>query len=251
MGDPRNPIPDEDDPLSRDYFYRRRVIVRQKKKGYRFSLDAPLLADFLPPSPGPVLEVGCGSGIISLLALYRRKFSKVTAVEIQPGMAAIARENACLNGMEERLQVVCADFRTMDLKSGSFEMIFANPPFEPMGKGRLSRLEEIRLAKFEVTLTIAALLDRASILLTPTGRVYFIHPHSRWAEIQELTLRLGLHMVQWRVVRPFPDSPPDRVLVGLGKAPGTGMELTPLTVFTEPGQYSDELERILSGVDHD
>ena len=51
-----------------DTFYHGRVRVLQKKRGYRFSVDAPLLADFVRTRrTDEVLEVGTGSGIISLL----------------------------------------------------------------------------------------------------------------------------------------------------------------------------------------
>ena len=62
---------------TRDTFYRGRVVIFQERRGYRFSLDAPLLADFLPVCSGPALEVGCGCGVVALLALHRAQLGKI------------------------------------------------------------------------------------------------------------------------------------------------------------------------------
>ena len=65
--------------ITRDYFYKRKIIVYQRKSGYRFSVDAPVLADFLPFLPGrEALEVGTGVGIVALLALYKKSFPGFT-----------------------------------------------------------------------------------------------------------------------------------------------------------------------------
>ena len=60
------PIKGDDETLGA--FYHGRIRVFQKKKGYRFSVDAPLLADFIQTRPNDdLLELGTGCGIISLL----------------------------------------------------------------------------------------------------------------------------------------------------------------------------------------
>lgn len=68
--------------ITKDYFYKKKVIILQRKKGFRFSVDAPLLAHFLPSHPSEeALEIGSGCGIISMLALYKRKFAKIYGLE--------------------------------------------------------------------------------------------------------------------------------------------------------------------------
>jgi len=91
-----------------DAFYHGRIRVLQTKAGYRFSIDAPLLADFIRTRPGDeALELGTGSGIISLL-LSVRPFKRITAVEIQSGLAGLARRNVALNGLQDRFEDVRA-----------------------------------------------------------------------------------------------------------------------------------------------
>ena len=100
-----------------DTFYRGRVRVLQKKKGYRFSVDAPLLADFIRTGPeDEALELGTGSGIISLL-LSVKPFRRITALEIQAGLADLARRNVELNGLEDRIEIVRGG--PADLRAGA------------------------------------------------------------------------------------------------------------------------------------
>jgi tRNA1(Val) A37 N6-methylase TrmN6 len=93
-----------------DTFYHGKVLIQQLKKGYRFAVDSPILADFLPSADTPALEIGCGVGVVSLLALYRDKFPAITGVEIQESLYRLAMSNALANGMGERFQVVPGDF---------------------------------------------------------------------------------------------------------------------------------------------
>ena len=113
------------------------MLVLQKKRGYRFSLDAPLLADFIRPRAGDeLLELGTGSGIIALL-LAGRPFARLTAVEIQPALAGLARRNVRLNGLADRITVVRADLRRYR-PGRKFDVVFSNPPYIQKSTGFLS-----------------------------------------------------------------------------------------------------------------
>ncbi|MCX6574654.1 MAG: methyltransferase, partial [Candidatus Aminicenantes bacterium] len=111
-----------------DAFYHGRVRILQKKNGYRFSVDAPLLADFIRTRPeDEALELGTGSGVISLL-LSVKAFRRITALELQAGLADLARRNVELNGLGGRIEIVEADLRTYE-PGRTFDLIFSNPPY--------------------------------------------------------------------------------------------------------------------------
>jgi tRNA1(Val) A37 N6-methylase TrmN6 len=74
---PSSPLKGDDETL--DSFYMGRILVLQKKKGYRFSVDAPILADFIQTRvDDEILELGTGTGIVSLL-LSIKPFKHITA----------------------------------------------------------------------------------------------------------------------------------------------------------------------------
>ena len=142
-------------PTTTDTFYHGQVIIQQLKKGYRFAVDSPILAAFLPRSSRPALEVGCGVGVVSLLALQQKKFPAVTGIEIQEALYKLALENGAANGMAGRFQVIHGDFNRICAGISNVQTIFCNPPFFKTGHGRLSPDETIRLARTELALTLS------------------------------------------------------------------------------------------------
>ena len=78
-----------------------RVRLRQPAKGYRAGMDAALLAAAAGAQPEErVIEAGCGAGAVLMQMAARGPGVRLTGVERDPAMAALARENAALNGAE-------------------------------------------------------------------------------------------------------------------------------------------------------
>lgn len=229
-----------------DSFYRGRVRIIQSKKGYRFALDAPLLADFIETEPGDeILEMGTGNGVIALL-LGRRPFRRLTAVEIQPALAALARRNVALNGLGGRVRVVRADFRRYRPRR-RFDIVFSNPPYIEKATGFLSASREKSLAKHELMCDLEAVLRFVAVRLKPKGRAYLIYPASRSGEILAAAARRGLFPCSSRLVRPKPGAPPAFFLVELGFGLAREKKLRPLTLKTASGKDSAEAALIYEG----
>jgi len=242
--------------VTKDTFYKDKVIVYQHKKGYRFSVDAPILADFLPYDPtGKALEIGAGSGIISLLALYKKKFSFIYGIEIQEGLSRLARLNGEKNGFSNRFKVVTADFNSVDKDFAGITHMFSNPPFFKCDIGRLSPTKEIRDAKFETTLNLEELLTKSYSLLRSTGpakggqkgNLYLVLPYSRLAEVEGLARDTGYYISRMRHIFSFKDGKPERFLVQLINQEVSPANLEPLIIFKEKGRYTEEMENIFAG----
>jgi tRNA1(Val) A37 N6-methylase TrmN6 len=234
--------------LSKDYFYNRRVVVYQKRKGYRFSVDAPILVDFLPSCINErVLEIGAGSGVVSLLALYREKFSQVEAIEIQEGIGRIAMCNARENGYEGRLRIRIADFSVVYMDFKNVKLIFSNPPYQKLGIGRLSNNIEVRIAKTEWLLPLKLLVKKSMDILAENGYLCLILPFDRFDELIEICSETNFNIHRQRRVYSFVNGKPERILVQLANYEVSPIEMDPLVIFRERGVYSDEMEKIVNG----
>lgn len=116
--------------LTHDAFLGGKVTISQPRKGYRAGVDAVLLAAAAPVASGQtVLELGCGVGTASLCLWARVPGVTVTGVEVQPGYANIARQNAAHNSAN--FSVITADLRDLphDLRQQRFDHVIANPPY--------------------------------------------------------------------------------------------------------------------------
>jgi tRNA1Val (adenine37-N6)-methyltransferase len=229
-----------------DTFYRGRVRILQSKKGYRFSVDAPLLADFIRTRPGDeALEIGTGNGVISLL-LSVKPFGRITALEIQTGLADLAERNVELNGLGDRIEVVRGDLRTYEPER-KFALFFSNPPYIRKSSGFLSVSAEKSAAKHELHGAIGEILGKTAAWLTPAGRASFVYPEKRREDLLAAAGESGLELRRLRFVHPRAGEPPNLFLVELGTAAPPLELMPPLILFGPDGKSTPEAEAVFVG----
>lgn len=236
--------------ITKDYFYKKKVIIFQNKKGFRFSVDAPILADFLPSCPSEkALEIGTGCGIISMLALYKKKFSKIYGVEIQESLSRLAEKNTRKNGFSQKFQVFRGDFNKNynDFFGFGLRYIFSNPPYFQVLQGRLSPNPEIRDAKAETALTLKELLAKSRAVLGEKGSLYLVLPYDRFDELLKISKKTGFFTRKIREVFSFKNGKPERFLVQLTTYDISTEKIRPLVIFKEKGIYTEEMDKILTG----
>jgi tRNA1Val (adenine37-N6)-methyltransferase len=229
-----------------DTFYRGRIRVLQKKAGYRFSVDAPLLADFIRiGSEDEALELGTGTGIISLL-LSVRPFRRIVAVELQDGLADLARRNVELNGLADRIEIVHADLRTFE-PGRRFGLIFSNPPYIRKSTGFLSASTEKSAAKHELHGGIGDVLRTTAEWLAPEGRACFVYPEKRRIDFSRAADAQGFRVLRFRHVLPRESEPAKLFLAELGFLAVHPEIMPPLVLFGPGGKYTPDAEAIFAG----
>lgn len=237
----------EDETL--DTFYDGRILVLQKKRGFRFAVDSPLLADFIQTRESDeLLELGAGNGIISLL-LSIKPFKHITAVEIQESLADLARRNVRLNRLEDRITIVSQDLRAYH-PGKRFDVIYSNPPYIKGREGRLSSIEEKSIAKHELKCDIFNIMAKTAELLRKEGRAYFIFPAKREEDFRRALEKNRLRMKALRSVFPGRESPPNFFLSECDFSSQKESLLPPLVLFDERGDYTLEAKDIFSGRKH-
>jgi len=229
-----------------DPFYRGRVRLFQPKRGYRFALDAPLLADFIrTDADDDILELGTGNGVIPVL-LSLKPFRRITAVEIQPSLFDLARRNVALNGLESRVEIVAADFR--GYRPGRrFDIVFSNPPYVKKGTGFPSPSEEKSVAKQEITCDIYEVMNTTAELLKPEGRAYFVFPAARLGDLVGAARARGLHPSLLRFVHPRRGDPANLFLSEFGVGETPARTIDPLFLYGADGEQTPETRAICEG----
>jgi tRNA1(Val) A37 N6-methylase TrmN6 len=234
--------------LTEDRLLGGRVVLRQAARGYRAGMDAALLAAAVEARPGDrVIEAGCGVGGVLMQIASRRPGVQLTGVERDPAAAALAMENAGLNGPEA--QILCADigagFRSLGLEP--FAWAIANPPFfDDPGALRAPTAE-----KSGAWMADDGLEAWTRFLLKAVregGRIVMIHRADRLADILALlSVKAGSFAI--RPVQPFADEPAKRVLVQAVKTGRAPLRLLPALVLHDraTGRHTSQAEAILRG----
>ena len=169
-----------------DTLFGGRLKILQKKRGYRFAIDALLLAHFAEPGPDDrVIDLGTGCGIVPLILFFRKKLKKITGVEVQPSLADLARRNALLNRCSSRFQVWEGDLRKLDrrVKRECFGLLLTNPPYRKIVPGRVNPHTKKAVARHEIKATLEDVLRAAHYLLKDKGRLDMIYPAPRIADL--------------------------------------------------------------------
>jgi len=232
-----------------DAFYHGRFFVRQKRSGYRFSVDAPLLASFIRTEPeDELLELGTGCGIIPLL-LSNRPFRRITALEVQRSLASLAGRNVILNRLQGRVRVVRGDLRAFQPRK-KYDVVFSNPPYLKSSGGTLSPSAEKSVAKHELRCDIFDVMDATRRLLKKEGRGYFIFPERRRPDFRRALRQSGLQLKRLRPVRSRGGQPACLFLAEVGWGAARERVLRPLVLYGRGGGYTAEARRIFAGGHH-
>jgi tRNA1Val (adenine37-N6)-methyltransferase len=211
--------------------------VIQSRDGYRFSIDALLLADFSTIRKGDrVVDLGTGCGIISLLLLRSRGAEWVVGLEIQEALAFQASRNARLNGLRDRMPVVRGDLRRLPLEHGSFHAVVCNPPYRRARSGRINPDRERAVARHEILASLDDILRSARLLLREKGRVSLIYPAERLTDLLAGMRGLGLEPKRLQLVHPNVDAGAGLVLVEAARGGRPGVTVLP--PILDQGGYS-------------
>ena len=233
-----------------DEFYRGRVRLIQPKKGYRFATDAPLLAAFVDlRERDEVCELGTGNGVVAVLLGFQ-PFRRLTAVEIQPRLADMARRNIAGNGLAGRIEIVEADLRTWR-PGRKFDAVVSNPPYHDQKAGFPCPDLEKAIAKHEVTCDIMGLMQAVSALLKDDGRSFFVYPAAREGDFRRAAGENGLKPVRIRRICPREGGNPNHFLAELrftAAFPGRETVLPPLVLHPPAGgEFLPEAAAMLEG----
>ena len=232
--------------LTTDSLFNGSIRVKQHRSGYRFSLDAVLLAQHAMPNPDDtVLDLGTGCGIIPLILAYRHPKIKIFGVEVQKELADIATLNIAENGMEDRIAIHCRDLKRLkhDMTCGPVDLVVTNPPYRKVESGRLNPDQQRAVAKHEIKATLFDVVETARRMLRTSGRFAIIYPAERMADIIIQMRSAGIEPKYIRMIHSSRQRNAKRILVEGKKGGHHGLKIgPPLIIYRKKSVYSDEVQ---------
>jgi tRNA1Val (adenine37-N6)-methyltransferase len=231
-----------------DTFFSGKLCIKQEAAGYRFSIDAVLLAHHAILRAGErLLDLGTGSGIIPIILAYRHPDITAIGIEIQKQLADLAISNVDANHMQNRIAVLRLDMRGLkpDVIGGPVDAVVCNPPYRTPNSGRLNPDAQRAIARHELKVSLIDVLEAACRVLRTGGRFFTIYTAQRTAELLSLMQLTGIEPKFIRVIYSRLEEEARLVLVAGTKGARAGTKIgPPLIIYTECGGYSKEVKQM-------
>ena len=231
-------------------FLKGRLKVLQSVLGYRFSVDAVLLADFIDePNDHRIIDLGTGCGIIPLLMASEKGYKNITGVEIQEGLADYAKTNVIENGFQAEINITQADFRTFrdSPPAKLFDAVITNPPYKKPGTGKINPIPEKAIARHELTCSLHELIEAASAVTKKKGTFYVIYHPFRMDEMTMELKKNDYHIERFRSIHPYPGEPASLFLLKAAKHSTKETVIdSPIIIYEKKDEYTEYMSKILA-----
>ncbi|AVP55409.1 hypothetical protein K144313037_00530 [Clostridium tetani] len=224
------------------------IFVIQKKLGFRFGVDAVLLANFANIKRNDnILDLCSGTGIVPFIISGKRKFNKILGIEIQEDMVDMAKRTAMYNELEEKVKFILGDLKdTKLLKNlGEFDVVTVNPPYKLKDSGIINKNSKDSIARHEILCDIDDVIKSANILLKDRGRFYMIHRPERIVDILTTMRKYKIEPKLIKMIQPNEKKSPNLLLIEGHKNGGQFLKWEKtLCIYDNLGNYTEELINI-------
>jgi len=218
-----------------DTFLNGCLTVNQPRDGYRFSIDALLLADFVQCKDGQtILDLGTGCGIIALMLAVRYPGIQLVGVEIQAELARVAAENVRANRLEERIRILHQDIKKLRIQQvpEPVHQVISNPPYRRIKSGRVNPDRGKAGARHELFGRLTDFVEAAARMLQLSGRLSCVYPAERLTDLIDHMRPAGLEPKRLRLVHSKREA---------GARPGLTVD-PPLVIYRSDGRYTSAVE---------
>lgn len=191
-----------------------------------------------------ILDIGTGTGLVALMLAQRTVATVITAVEIHPDSAALARRNFAASPWADRLEILEMPVQEFAQQTDSqFDLIVSNPPY--FSETTFSPDATRRLGRHTASLAPGELLAVSQKLLSEKARLCVILPVPEGRRLCEMAVPNGLYCTEEVEVRTRPEKPVERLLLCFKRDPYRFVRKK-LNIYTanDGGAYSDDFKRL-------
>lgn len=223
--------------------------IIQNQEGFCFGVDAVLLSDFAKniKDNSTVLDLGTGTGIISILLCGKTKLKKIIGVEVQEEVFDMAKRSIQLNQLEDKFQIINENIKNIENKfeKYSFDAIVTNPPYKKADTGIVNEEEKKVISRHEVLADLEDFISVSNKMLKDKGEFYMVHRPDRIVDIFSLMRKYKIEPKEIRMVYSNKNSAPKMILIkGIKNAKPFLKVKENLYIYEETGEYTKEINKI-------
>ncbi len=223
--------------------------IIQDKNGFCFGIDSVLLSDFSKEikNESLVLDLGTGTGILSILLSKKTKLKKIYGVEIQEEVADMASRSVKLNDLQEKVEILNENIKNLKniFQKNTFDAIVTNPPYKKINSGKINENEKKLISRHEISANLSDFLNVSFDMLKDKGCLYMVHRPERLADIICELRENKLEPKIIRLVYSNIEAEPKLVLIKAIKNANKFLKVEkPLFIYNKDGTYTDEILKI-------
>lgn len=226
-----------------DYIPKTNLYMKHVDNSYSFGIDSILLANFSKMKKNKsLIDIGSGSGILSLACSSYYNLSKVFSIEIQKEKANLLKENIKLNGIKN-IEVINEDLNKVNFPNNFCDYIITNPPYYKKGANIKNEKEEFLLSRQEIKMNISDIFKFSNKCLKDRGKLFMIHKPERLVDIIKESGNLKLKRIKFVQSKAF--EKPVFILMEFVKNANDGLKFeNPLIIYDENNNYTKEVKEI-------
>jgi len=211
----------------------RQFEIQQSETVFRVGTDGVLLGAFANIHQAQaVLEVGSGTGLVSLMLAQRNHGAEFLAVDINAEAANLTSLNFKCSPFSERLHAAHQDFKHF-ITDRRFDLIVSNPPYF-----EASDSEKDKVARQMVELNFGQLVSKSSELLSEKGLLSVIIPAESGGGFIQSAGKNGLFLIRRINIKGMIHSKTKRLILEFSRS-ATEYEESEFVIEKSPRQYSD------------
>lgn len=224
------------------------IFVIQKKKAFRFGIDAVLLANFAKVKNNmEVIDLCSGTGIIPFIISAKTNASKILGIEIQEDMVDMANRSVIYNKLESKIKFIQGDLKDQNLINNIMktDVITVNPPYKLQNSGILNPNDKNAIARHEICCNLEDVIASSRKLLKDNGRMFMVHRPERLADILCTMREYKIEPKFIQMVHPSINKAPNIVLIEGQRDGGKFLKwMDPIYVHNQDGSYTEQIESI-------
>lgn len=222
--------------------------IIQNRNWFCFGVDSVILSDFAKEikDNSIVLDLGSGTGIISILLSKKINAKKIIGVEIQKEVCEMSKKSILLNDLKN-VEFINEDIKNLDkiMKNGICDAIVTNPPYMKNNSGVKNDNEYKLISRHEIKCNIEDIIKIASKLLKNNGELYMVHRPDRIVGIIETLRKYKIEPKKIRFVYSREGQNSNLVLIKAIKNSGEFLKVEkPLYIYDKENNYTDEVLEI-------
>lgn len=229
--------------MSNSYFRFKQFNINQQDCAMKVTTDACIQGAWTPTNNAKkILDIGAGTGLLSLMMAQRAANAQITAAELDITAAKQAGENVSATPWNDRVQVIQTDIRIFE-SNDKYDLIISNPPF--FNNSLLSDKDARNKARHTASLSYDDLFNAINLNMSETGIASVLLPRPESDIWEDMIGRHGWHIHRTLLIKHTEGAAIKRVVLIAGRRPAQRIDEV-LTIKLADGDYTPDFKQLLA-----